>query len=242
VAFAGGAFLQAPLTIDYSAVVGSINELDTNIIPQGGTQIAGAIRTAAEAFGKGESESRCLILITDGEDLGSSAVEAARRHSGEFRIFTVGVGSTDGAIIPVPEEGGGTKFVKDPQGQFVKSRLDEACLREIAQASGGLYLHLENGPAAVKRIVGEGLGQMKERDIDARTARRPIERYQWPLAFGLLLLAIAVLINERKGGGRMTSLRRLAVLLAISTLLNPSTSRAELNFGPEAIKKLTRNH
>src|SRR5439155_26481673 len=74
VAFAGDAFLQAPLTIDYSAVLSSINELDTTIIPRGGTDIAAAIKLAAEAFGKGESENRALILMTDGEELDQNAV------------------------------------------------------------------------------------------------------------------------------------------------------------------------
>ena len=102
IAFAGGAFLQAPLTIDYSAVLNSLNELDTDIIPRGGTNIAEAIRMAAEAFGKGESENRCLIIFTDGEELDADGVEAARKQAGNFRIFTVGVGSADGSLIPCP--------------------------------------------------------------------------------------------------------------------------------------------
>ena len=95
IAFAGSAFLQAPLTVDYTAVFSALNELDTNIIPLGGTDIAEAIRTATDAFGKGESQSRCLVLFTDGEDLGADAIDAARKAAGTMRIFTVGVGSAD---------------------------------------------------------------------------------------------------------------------------------------------------
>ena len=178
IAFAGSAFLQAPLTVDYTAVFSALNELDTNIIPLGGTDIAEAIRTAADAFGKGESQSRCLVLFTDGEDLGADAIDAARKAAGTMRIFTVGVGSADGSLIPVPGEEGGTQFIKGPDGQFVKSRLDEKTLAAIAEATGGFYSRLQNGPADMHRLVAEGLGKMKEQEIDARLSHRPIERYQ----------------------------------------------------------------
>lgn len=198
VAFAGSAFLQAPLTIDYGAVRDSLNEVDTEIIPHGGTNISAAIREAEKAFGKGESESRALILFTDGEELDADAVKVAREVAANFKIFTVGVGSTEGSIIPVPGGDGGTSFVKDPQGNFVKSRLDEARLSEIAEAAGGFYLRLENGPPDMRQIVERGLGQMTEHEIDARQARKPIERYQWPLSAAILLLVAGLLTRERK--------------------------------------------
>ena len=198
IAFAGTAFLQAPLTIDYSAVLASVNELDTDVIPSGGTDIAAAIRMAAEAFGKGESSNRALVLFTDGEELEESAVEAARAQAGNFRIFTVGVGTKEGSLIPMPDERGGTAFVKDERGEYVKSRLDENRLSEIAQASGGFYVLLGSGPATMKTILEQGLGKMEEREIDARQSRRPIERYQWPLAAGLALLAGSLLVGERR--------------------------------------------
>ena len=222
VAFAGTAFLQAPLTIDYGAVLTSVNELDTNIIPRGGTDIASAIQCAAQAFGKGESENRCLILITDGEDLGRNALEAARRQKDNFRIFTVGVGSAEGSIIPMPEEQGGTAFVKDPNGDFVKSRLDEACLRQIADATGGFYTHLDNSAVTMKQIVTEGLGKVQERDIDTRNSRRPIERYQWPLALGLALLAASLLVSERKRTaqtGKRLPISKVAAVMLLGLLL-----------------------
>jgi len=220
IAFAGSAFLQAPLTVDATAVTASLNELDTNIIPLGGTNLAEAIRAAAEAFGKGESESRCLVLFTDGEDLEDDALEAARKVAGKMRIFTVGIGSPDGSLIPVPGADGGTQFVKGPDGQFVKSRLDEARLRGIAEATGGFYVRLQSGPADMRRIVEQGLGKVKEADIDARMSRRPIERYQWPLGLGIALVAASVLINERRnprkrGGGASALAATLFVALGI---------------------------
>jgi Ca-activated chloride channel family protein len=197
-AFAGSAFLQAPLTVDYMAVSDALNDLDTNTIPIGGTNIASVIDEAARAFGKGESENRCLVLFTDGEDLDGDSLAAAQRQANNFRIFTVGVGTPEGSIIPIAVSDGGTEFVKDPEGQIVKSRLDENRLKEIAEVTGGFYTHLENGPADTRRIVEEGLGSVKERDIDVRLSRHPIERYQWPLGLGILLLAASMLVSEKR--------------------------------------------
>ena len=197
-AFAGDAFLQTPLTIDYNATLDSINDLSTDTVPRGGTDIAAVINEAARAFGKGESEDRALILFTDGEELDADGVAAARAQAGNFRIFTVGVGTQEGSIIPVSTGDEGTSFVKDPDGQIVKSKLDENRLKQIADATDGFYTHLQNGPEDMKRIVQEGLGKMREHDIDARMSRRPIERYQWPLALGLALIAASMFISERR--------------------------------------------
>jgi Ca-activated chloride channel family protein len=216
IAFAGSAFLQAPLTVDYGAVMTSLNELDTSIIPRGGTNIAAAIKEAEEAFGKGEGESRCLVIFTDGEELDADGINAAAAQKDKIKIFTVGLGSTDGSLIPIPGQSGGTDFVKDDQGQIVKSRLDEDRLRKIAEATGGFYLHLQSGPAEMQKIVREGLGQMKEQEIDARMSRRPIERYQWPLAAGLAFLFASTLLSERKRRASRAALMSVVVMMSSS--------------------------
>ena len=207
IAFAGRAFLQAPLTIDYDAVVDSINELDTKIIPEGGTNISEAIDLATRTVGKSATGNRALIIFTDGEDLNGDALGAAKAAADAgVRIFTVGVGTPSGSLIPIQSENGGTAFVKDAQGQIVKSKLDEARLREIAQATEGSYLHLENGPRTMKQIVSEGLAKMQQAEINARLSRRPIERYEWPLSVAIVLFALALLINDRKGSRRPIAL------------------------------------
>lgn len=221
VAFAGSAFLQAPLTADYGAVLNSMNELDPDIIPLGGSNMAEAIKTAEEAFGKGESDHRCLIIFTDGEELDADGIRAAERVKGAIRIFTVGLGSADGSLIPVPGPRGGSEFVKDPDGQFVKSKLDESRLRKIAEATGGFYVHLLNGPAEMTQIIRDGLGKMSEQDIDAKLARQPIERYQWPLSAALVLLASSMLVGERK------RVRRAAALAAALLLGWPALAQAK---------------
>src|SRR5438046_2329804 len=200
IAFAGRAFLQAPLTIDYEAEVESINDLDTKTIPEGGTNISEAINLALNTFGKSAAGNRALIIFTDGEELSGDAAKVAKAaaEAGVLRIFTVGVGTPQGSLIPVTSDGGGTAFVKDSAGQVVKSKLDEKRLREIAQATGGLYLHLDDGPRTMSQLYAQGLANMKAADIDARLGRRPIERYEWPLGAAILALTMSILIGERK--------------------------------------------
>ena len=200
IAFAGRAFLQAPLTIDYDAVVDSINDLDTKTIPEGGTNISDAIGLAIRTFGKSATGNRAMIIFTDGEDLSGDAVSAAKAAAeAGVRIFTVGVGTPGGSLIPIQDGNGGTAFVKDAKGEVVKSKLDETRLREVAQATDGFYIHLENGPRTMKQIISDGLAKMQVADINARLSRRPIERYEWPLGAAILLFSLALLINERKG-------------------------------------------
>lgn len=199
IAFAGRAFLQVPLTIDYEAAVESINDLDTKTIPEGGTNISEAINLALNTFGKSAAGNRALIVFTDGEELSGDAAKVAKAAADAgVRIFTVGVGTPQGSLIPVTSDDGGTAFVKDSAGQVVKSKLDEKRLREIAQATGGFYLHLEDGPRTMSQLYSQGLANLKAAEIDARLGRRPIERYEWPLGAAMLALTMSILIRERK--------------------------------------------
>jgi Ca-activated chloride channel homolog len=199
IAFAGRAFLQAPLTIDYDAVVEALSDLDTKTIPEGGTNISSAITLATQSFGKSAMGNRALVVFTDGEELSGDAVKTAKEAADAgVRIFTVGVGTPQGSLIPVMGDDGQTSFVKDASGQVVKSKLDDKRLREIAQTTGGFYLHLENGPRSMQQIQNEGLAKMQAADMDVRLSRRPIERYEWPLGAALIALALSILIPERK--------------------------------------------
>jgi Ca-activated chloride channel family protein len=200
VAFAGAAFLQAPMTIDYDAALTSLQDLDVETIPRGGTNLEAAINLALEAFGKTEADNRAIVLMTDGETTegeGADGLQAAARAAAAgVKIFTVGVGTPEGSLIPLPGRQG--DFVRDRDGKIVRSQLDETGLDKIAKAAGGFYLRLQSGQTEMRTIIQDGLARMKSGDIDARQTRRPIERYHWPLGAGLLSLALAALIGERR--------------------------------------------
>ena len=228
IAFAGSSFLQAPLTSDFAATKDTLSELDTDIIPRGGTNLTEAITAANDAFGKGESDQRALIIFTDGEELEEDAVKSAREHKDKFRIFTVGLGSVDGALIPMPGERGGTQFVKDEKGEYVKSKLDEKRLREVAEAGGGFYVHLQNGPTEMRQIATEGLGKMKEATTnESHFSKRPTERYQWPLAAAVACWIAAMLVGERK---------RVAVILMLLSV-NSADAASTSNEGQNLFAK-----
>jgi Ca-activated chloride channel homolog len=221
IAFAGRAFLQAPLTIDYDAAVDAINDLDTSTIPEGGTNISAAIDLAVQTYGKSAIGNRALIIFTDGEELNGDALKSAKAAADAgVRIFTVGIGTAEGSLIPLTGDGG-TAFVKDSNGQVVKSKLDEKRLKEIAETTEGFYVHLEDGPRTMKQLFQEGLSKMQAGDIDERMSRRPIERYQWPLGAALVFFCAAFLLRERRreSAPKRSSALRPAVAAAAVLLL-----------------------
>ena len=223
IAFAGRAFLQAPLTIDYEAAVESINDLDTKTIPEGGTNISEAINLATKTFGKSAAGNRALIIFTDGEELSGEAAKVAKSAAeAGLKIFTIGVGTPQGSLIPITTDDGETVFVKDSSGQVVKSKLDEKRLGEIAKAAGGFYLRLGDAPRTMSQLYEQGLATMKAAEIDARLSRRPIERYEWPLGAAILALATSILIGERKrirARARLPRLAKVAVPAAAMVFL-----------------------
>jgi Ca-activated chloride channel family protein len=199
IAFAGSAFLVCPITLDYGAFHESLNAIDTNTIPRGGTNIASAIREAQSALRRRRGADRILILVTDGENLEGDALvaaQAAARQDG-LKIYTVGVGTPQGDLIPVSgSEGNG--FVKDDSGAFVKSRLDEPALKAIAAATGGLYAPLGAQGQGFDTIYRAALAPLLKHDVASRRQKVYIQRYQWPLAASLAFLLFSQLIGSRR--------------------------------------------
>jgi Ca-activated chloride channel family protein len=198
VAFAGAAFLQCPLTIDNTAFRQSLNGLTTSIIPQGGTALAEAIRAAQGAFADQDENYKVLILFTDGEDHDGHALEAARQAAKEgLRIYTIGVGTPNGELITLPNANGGTDFLKDDQGQVVKSRLDDKLLQEIAEAGGGFYQAL-SGANTMDILYERGLAPLPKSEFSARQVKRYHEHFQAFLGVALVLLLAEMFIPEQK--------------------------------------------
>ncbi|MDK3156786.1 VWA domain-containing protein [Kamptonema cortianum] len=211
IAFAGGAFLQCPLTIDYNAFRQTVEALDTNTIPRGGTDLAGAIKEAIGAMA-GSQGDKTLIILTDGEETEGNALQFARQAAEKgIRIFTVGVGTPSGAVIPLRNPDGSTGLVRDPAGQPVRSRLNETLLKQIAETTGGFYIQLTAQSRGLQEILSDGLGNVEKQEIAEKMTRVPIDRFQIPLALAILLLLIEFILSERRkrlplltqpGGGR----------------------------------------
>jgi Ca-activated chloride channel family protein len=199
VAFAGNAFLQCPLTIDDAAFRQSVFALDVNTIPQGGTAIAEAIETAQTAFKEGDNY-KVIVLISDGEDHDSGAVEAARKAAeAGVRIYTIGIGTTEGEMMPIRDAQGHTNYVRDAQDNVVKSHLDEDLLREIATATHAFYLRL-SGAKTIETLFEHplGLAALPKSEHQEKIVKQYRERFHWPLGLAILLLLVEMLLPECK--------------------------------------------
>jgi Ca-activated chloride channel family protein len=232
VAFAGSAFLQCPLTIDDAAFRQSVEALNVNIIPQGGTAIAEAIETALTAF-KEEDNYKVLVLFTDGEDHDSGALEAAEKAAkAGMRIFTIGIGTAEGELLRVKDAQGGGDYVRDEQGNVVKSHLNERLLQQIASATeGGFYLPLR-GAKAIDTLYEQGLAKLPKSQHQEKFVRLYHERYHWPLAVAIILLLVEMLFPERK---RETKAKR-AVASAARPPLRPAVAVLLLMLLPTALR------
>jgi len=215
VAFAGSSFLQCPLTLDEEAFRQSVAALDVNIIPQGGTAIAETIQTALAAFKEGENH-KILVLFTDGEDHETGVVEAAKAASAKgLRIFTIGVGSAEGELIRVRDDKGKLDFLKDEQGNVVKSRLNETLLQQIAGAADGFYLPLR-GANTAETLYERGLAPLPKSEFNAKLMQRHHERFYWPLGIAVVLLVIEMFLPERQKVRRPAGLNTPGANLSVS--------------------------
>jgi len=192
--FAGSAFLMCPLTLDYNAFDHSLSVVTSDIIPQGGTDIAALINTATTTLNNAANH-KILVLITDGENLQGDALKAAADGAEKgLTIYTVGVGTKEGELIPLPAGG----FVKDNQGKFVTSKLDEQMLSRIAEKTGGFYVPLGSSGEGLETVYQQKLALIPKEELAERRHKIPIERFQYPLTFALILLVCDFLMNERK--------------------------------------------
>lgn len=195
--FAGSPFLMCPLTIDYNAFEESLATVNTDSIPRGGTDLAQAI-TLAESSLLDNGNHKILVLLTDGENLeGDALAAAAKAAKNGMTIFTVGVGTTEGELIPLSAGGPGS-FVQDESGKFITSRLDEAGLTAIAEAAGGLYEPLGKNGEGLERIYRQKLSLIPKQEVAEKQHKEPLERSSWPLGAASLLLMVEFMVSGRK--------------------------------------------
>jgi len=219
VAFSGEAFLQTPPTLDYAAFRESLNATDPSILSRGGSDLGRAIEEGAKAFPTANNV-KIVILLTDGEDLGGQAIEAAKRVADDgIRLFTIGIGTPEGEYLRIRNEEGIEEFVRDASGQPVRSQLDEFTLQQIAQITGGSYLQLRG--ASLDAFYQSVLATLPREERESELQEVKIERYQWLLAVALIFLVLEILIRSRQHRTMQVSL-----LLTGLLILNPNASEA----------------
>lgn len=200
IAFAGVAFVQCPLTLDYSAAKMLLEMLDTRLIPKPGTAIGEAIKAGVKCFPEKERKHKAMILLTDGEDHNSDPLAAASEARKEgVRIYTVGIGNLEGDPIPVLDSSGKfTGYRKDKSGQTVMSKLDEMLLQKIALETGGKYFRATGSDIELDRIYDDISG-MEKKELKSTTYIKYENRYQYFALLAFILLLSEMLISERKG-------------------------------------------
>jgi Ca-activated chloride channel family protein len=197
VPFAGIAYVQCPLTLDFEAFRQNVDVLDVNLMPQGGTAMARAIGTAQSAFKDAGDNDKVLVILSDGEDHDEGALKAARDAArAGLRFFTVGVGTPEGDLLREPDRDGSLAYLKDPQGNVVQSRLNESLLQQIAREGDGFYLPLRDA-GAIETLYEQGLAHLSRSDQATRLIRRFNERFHWPLGVAAALLLIELFLSER---------------------------------------------
>lgn len=195
--FSGSAFLMCPLTIDYNAFEASLTTVNTATIPRGGTDLERAIGLAESSL-VNNANHKILVLLTDGENLEGDALAAAiKAAQNGMTIFTVGVGTTQGELIPL-SSGGQGNFVKDESGKFITSKLDERALTAIAEAAGGLYVPLGKNGEGLQRIYQQKLSLIPKKELAEKQHKEPMERFNWPLGAAIVLLMVEFMISGRK--------------------------------------------
>ena len=229
VAFAGDAFLECPLTIDDTAFQQSVQALNVNSIPEGGTALAAAINTALTAF-KEKGHHKALVLLTDGEDNDSEpgALAAAQNAAKDgLKIFTIGIGTAAGDLIRVTDANGNSDYVRDEQGNVVKSHLNENLLQQIAGATGGFYLPLR-GADTMDTLYERGLEPLPKSESSEKLIRRYHEQFQWPLAIAILFLLAEMFLPERKSKVQSpkSKVEAAAVAILIAFLFLPVVANA----------------
>lgn len=193
VAFAGEAQVQLPITSDYRMARAFARKLSPQIVRTQGTDLGAAIKLASMSFSSQSEGSRVMILITDGENHESDALEAAQAAAEKgIAIYTIGIGTPEGAPIMI-----GGDYLTDENGDMVVSKLDEKMLQEIASATGGAYVRATKQSIGLKEIV-DRLKELDESDLATTRFEAFDEQYQYPLAVALLLLLVEWLILDRR--------------------------------------------
>ncbi|MDP4239802.1 MAG: VWA domain-containing protein [Bacteroidota bacterium] len=195
VVFAGDAYTQLPITVDYVSAKMFLSTISPQLVPRQGTAIGSAIDLAIKSFGPKSQVGRAIIVITDGENHEDDAVGAAKLAAeNNIMVDVIGMGKPDGSPIPVP---GTMSFWKDKDGNVVVSKLNESMCKEIAVAGKGIYVHADNSNSAY-RVITKELDTLAKSDIKASNFSEYNEQFQSFALLALIILIIDFFVFDRK--------------------------------------------
>jgi len=245
IVFAGDAFVQFPLTSDYSAADLFLSAVDVDAVPVPGTVIGSAIELALKSFETDLPTQKAIVVVTDGEntegDLMGAIEDAKKAH---VRVYTIGMGTPDGAPIPIYNaQGQQVDYKHDDAGNIVLTKLDEPMLQQIAEATGGSYRRGTSGGNEVDDVYKE-LESLGKTEFGARQISGYESRYQYPLALAIVLLLVEVVLSERRGR-IMLILKKLIptatvlplVLLTVVSVSKAQTVRSHVKEGNKVYEK-----
>ena len=199
IVFADKAYVQLPITTDYSAARMFLSTVNTSLVASQGTAIAEAINLALKSF-PDEAHSRAIIIISDGEDHENDAALKAAQEAAKqgVHIYTIGMGLAEGAPIPLYNQyGHQTGYRKDSQGNTIITRLDEQMLQKIASAGNGLYVRASNSNVGLEKIYDD-ISKLDKTEIDAKVFTDYEDQFQWFVAAAIILLLIEIFISSGK--------------------------------------------
>lgn len=197
VVFAGDAYVQLPITTDYNAAKMFLESIGPGLIPVQGTNLEAAIAKASESFSTDEGKNRAIILITDGENHDSAALDAAEEAEKKgIMINTIGIGSESGVPIPLIENGLVKGYRKDRDGQTVVTKLNSALLKSIAAKAGGVYVQASQADLGLSAVL-DRIAELDKKQIDSKMYTDYEDQFQWFIGLALILYFIEFLISER---------------------------------------------
>lgn len=207
--FAGDAYVQLPITSDYTTARNFVQQISPSLVTKQGTDIGAAITLAANSFSSQSDGSRVMILITDGENHESDVLAAAQQAAQKgIKIYTIGIGTPEGAPIEIDGD-----YIKDENGEIVVSKLDEESLEKIAVQTGGAYIRANAKSVGLSEII-EQINRTEKSEFTSQVFDEYNERFQYPLGAAIILLLLDFVMLARKNR-----------LLARYNIFRRSTSR-----------------
>ena len=198
IVFAGNAYLQMPVTIDYTAGKIFLKTISTKMVPTQGTAIAKAIDLARNSFQSEETKHKALVVITDGENHEGELDEAIKDAVEEgVVIYTLGVGTPKGSPIPIYRNGVQVDFKRDKNNNIVLSRLNENMLQEIALKGNGEYQRLSTGSDELVSLMND-IASMEKKEFEERIFTDYEDHFQYFIFIAIILMVIESFLTERR--------------------------------------------